>query len=72
MGRDRVFRTGLGVAVAIAWLVSVIADILIPEYQTPIAIHGLMGTVVGSIYADARIEAARNKFKRKDDDDSTS
>lgn len=59
------FIYGLGAAVALAWLASVFADILIPSYQTPIALHGLMGTVVGSVFADAGLRRARDKMVRQ-------
>ena len=36
--------------VACAWALSVIFDIASPTYETPIAIHGLMGLIVGFFY----------------------
>jgi uncharacterized membrane protein len=59
------FVYGLGVAVAIAWVASVFADILIPAYNTPIALHGLMGTVVGSVFADVGLRKARQRMMRE-------
>jgi hypothetical protein len=57
-----IFIYGLGMAVTIAWVASVFADILISTYSTPIALHGLMGTVVGSVFADAGLRRARRKM----------
>ena len=56
------FIYGLGAAVAIAWFVSIIADIVVMDYSTPTAMHGLMGVVVGSVFADAGLRRARNKL----------
>lgn len=57
------FVYGLGAAVTIAWFASVIADIVIETYATPIALHGLMGTVVGSVFADAGLRRARRRLE---------
>lgn len=65
MARDPVsaaFIYGLGAAVALAWLASVIGDIVIAPYSTPVALHGIMGTVVGSAFADFRLRNARRKM----------
>lgn len=56
------FVYGLGLAVTVAWVASVFADIFIDGYGTPIALHGLMGTVVGSVFADAGLRRARQKL----------
>jgi hypothetical protein len=56
------FVYGLGVAVALAWLASVCASILDHTYVTPIALHGLMGTVVGSVFADVGLRRAQRKI----------
>jgi hypothetical protein len=68
---SRAFIYGLGVAVTIAWFASVIADILIATYATPVALHGLEGTVVGSVFADASLRRARRRIadelRRRDD-----
>lgn len=58
-----VFIYGLGAAVGIAWVVSVFADIFIANYGTPVALHGLMGTVVGSVFADASLRKARKRLQ---------
>lgn len=61
------FTVGLGVAVTIAWLLSVGAEIYAANtggsYRTPLAIHGLMGTIVGAVYASWRV----TKRNREDD-----
>lgn len=61
------FVYGLGAAVTLAWLASVFADILVAHYSTPIALHGLMGTVVGSVFADAGLRRARRRLISDDD-----
>lgn len=40
------------------------ADIVSTGYATPIALHGLMGTVVGSVFADGGLRKARAKIHR--------
>lgn len=56
------FIYGLGIAVTLAWFASVIADIVVADYSTPVALHGLMGTVVGSVFADASLRRARRRL----------
>lgn len=64
------FVYGLGVSVTVCWVASVVADILIgTAYGTPIALHGLMGTVVGSVFADAQLRRARARLEGGDRDD---
>jgi hypothetical protein len=61
------FIYGLGAAVTLAWLASVFADMLVKGYDTPIALHGLMGTVVGSVFADAGLRRARRNLTSRYD-----
>jgi len=38
-------------AVAIAWLISIVAEVINPSiYSTPVAVHAIMGAVVGSLF----------------------
>lgn len=65
MQRDPIssaFIYGLGAAVAIAWFASVIADMVLDGYSTPVALHGLMGTVVGSVFADFGLRRSRRQL----------
>lgn len=59
------FIYGLGLAVSLGWLASVVADIVVSGYGTPIALHGLMGTVVGSVFADAGLRRARHRLEHE-------
>jgi hypothetical protein len=59
------FMYGLGAAVAVAWVASTFADILILDYSTPLPLHGLMGTVVGSVFGAAGLQKARQKARDK-------
>jgi hypothetical protein len=59
------FVYGLGGAVAFAWFASIFADMISSTYTTPLAVHGLMGTVVGSVYADIRLRIARRKLQEE-------
>lgn len=56
------FIYGLGAAVTVAWFASVIADIVVPGYATPIPLHGLEGTVVGSVFADLQLRRSRRRI----------
>jgi hypothetical protein len=38
------------VVVTIVWAASFIVDIINPNYETPVYIHGLMGAIVGFFY----------------------
>lgn len=72
-GRDPIgaaFVYGLGAAVSVVWMVSVFAEVLSAgNYSTPLAVHGLMGTVVGSVFADAGLRRARNKISRENEEE---
>lgn len=62
------FMYGLGVAVTVVWLASMTAEIVTSgAYTTPLAVHGLMGTVVGSVFADVGLRRSR-KMEGEDDE----
>lgn len=70
------FIYGLGLAVCIAWVASVGADIAIASYSTPAAVHGLMGIVVGAIFgvtgrAKSRVTYGRRETDRRDPNRAT-
>lgn len=43
-------RAVITVTVTFAWVVSVILDIALDTYETPVALHGVMGMVVGYFF----------------------
>ena len=43
-------RAMITVVVSFAWVVSVILDVALTTYETPIALHGVMGMVVGYFF----------------------
>jgi hypothetical protein len=50
----------VGIIVAAAWLANVAVQVATQgDYTTPLEVHGLMGAVVGALYADWRIEKGR-------------
>lgn len=58
------FIYGLGAGVFAVWSISCIAQIVTGgDYQTPIAIHGMMGTIVGAVFAEARIRVRRRQLR---------
>lgn len=67
-GRDpfaRAFIYGLGIAVGVAWFVSVIADIALKDaYKTPFEMHGLMGVVVGAVFGAEQMRRGRERIEK--------
>lgn len=61
-----IFAIGLGIAVMVGWLLSLSVEVYThatttaAPYTTPAAVHGLMGIVVGAVYASWRV-AKRNE-----------
>lgn len=45
----------VGVLVAIVWVVSIAAEIIIPAYTVSVLVHGIMGAVVGYLFSDEGI-----------------
>lgn len=43
-------RALITVVVSFAWVVSVILDVALDTYETPVALHGVMGMVVGYFF----------------------
>jgi len=43
-------RAMITVVVSFAWIVSVILDVALSTYETPVALHGVMGMVVGYFF----------------------
>jgi len=43
-------RDYVAFAITTAWVVSILAEIWVEGYGTPLAIHGLMGLVAGYFY----------------------
>jgi len=52
-------RAIITVVVTFAWVVSVILDIILNSYETPVALHGVMGMVVGYFFEGSILK--RNK-----------
>jgi hypothetical protein len=43
-------RALITIVVSFAWMVSVVLDMALVEYSTPVAVHGVMGMVVGYFF----------------------
>jgi hypothetical protein len=56
------FIIGLGAAVTIVWSFSCIAEIVSTNYHTPLALHGMMGTIVGAVFTEGRIRTKRRQL----------
>lgn len=63
-----VFIYGLGAAVTIVWIASVIVSILDHSYETPLVLHGLMGTVVGSVFSTVGLARGRRHLGKDSDE----
>lgn len=63
------FILGLGGGVFIVWAVSCIAQIVTGgAYETPLAIHGVMGTIVGSVFTERQIRSRRRNLTPTEDE----
>lgn len=63
----RAFTYGLGAAVGFAWFASIVADIVLKDYGTPAALHGIMGIVVGAVFGDIGLRRARRQLANEHD-----
>lgn len=43
-------RALITVTVSFAWIISILLDIALDTYETPVALHGVMGMVVGYFF----------------------
>ena len=59
--REPHLRYWVAGTITVAWAASVIADIVLPEYDPPPGIHSLMLTVSGGIFGQGVVSAARGK-----------
>jgi len=45
-------QIAVGILVTIVWVVSIVAEIILPAYTVSVLIHGIMGAVVGYLFSD--------------------
>jgi hypothetical protein len=45
-------RIAIGALVAVAWTLSIAAEIVIPSYTVSLLVHGIMGAVVGYLFSE--------------------
>lgn len=43
-------RNLLILAVTVVWVITMLASVLNPAYQVPVAVHGIMGGIVGYFF----------------------
>lgn len=71
--QDR-FIVGLGWGILACWAISVLAEIVSNAvggtYTTPLAVHAMMGTIVGAVFTEQRMRKAtrRNPPRRRTGD----
>lgn len=63
-------RLKLNIALLIAgvWALSIVAGIFIDGYSTSIALHGIMGAIVGYLYKDVEDNPVTNTLTGGNDD----
>lgn len=42
----------IAIAVTLVWIVSIVAEIIIPTYTVSVLVHGIMGAVVGYLFSE--------------------
>lgn len=42
----------IAIAVTLVWIVSIVAEILVPAYTVSVLVHGIMGAVVGYLFSE--------------------
>lgn len=47
---DEDMRWRVGYLIVFAWFISTVATIVVPDYQTSIWLHAMMGTVAGYLF----------------------
>jgi len=45
-------QTAIALAVTLVWIVSIVAEIIIPTYTVSVLVHGIMGAVVGYLFSE--------------------
>lgn len=45
-------QTVIAIAVTLVWIVSIVAEIIIPAYTVSVLVHGIMGAVVGYLFSE--------------------
>lgn len=62
------FLVALGGGVFLVWAASMFAEMITRQaYTTPLAVHGMMGTIVGSVFTEYRM---RKKQREREDQDA--
>lgn len=62
---DPHLRTTIALVVTIAWTVSFVADILIPEYDPPGSVGTLMLLVAGALFGEGVVRGVKNGNDKK-------
>jgi uncharacterized membrane protein YdbT with pleckstrin-like domain len=45
-------QTAIALAVTLVWIISIVAEIIIPAYTVSVLVHGIMGAVVGYLFSE--------------------
>lgn len=45
-------RTGIAIVVTIVWVITILAEIVVPGYTVAMVIHAIMGAVVGYLFSE--------------------
>lgn len=60
-GMDNWERGLITVIVTCAWAISVVLDVVLLQYETPVAVHAVMGLVVGYFFEGSITDVFRKK-----------
>lgn len=56
-------RTGIAIVITAVWVITIIAEIVVPTYTTALVIHAIMGAVVGYLFSENGLRAIISKDK---------
>lgn len=58
-------RTGIAIAITVVWIVTIIAEIIVPSYTVAMVIHAIMGAVVGYLFSENGLSAILENSKKE-------
>lgn len=57
-------RVGIAIVITIVWVITIIAEIVIPSYTVAMVIHAIMGAVVGYLFSDSGLTSIIKNSKK--------
>lgn len=53
-------RTGVAIVITLVWVVTIIAEIIVPGYTVAMFVHAIMGAVVGYLFSENGLKDVLN------------